>query len=91
LFIDCNAIYQAKQHPINKNDNSAYAELKTIFEKSLAVNKDLPQGHILSFSDLEAKKPKGYGIDAAKFQEIIGRRLNKNLKQWDFLNETDLE
>jgi len=91
LVSDCNTIYQAKQHPINKNDNSVYTELKSIFEKSLAVNKDLSQGHMLSFADLEAKKPKGYGIDAAKFQEIIGRKLNKNLKQWEFLNEGDLE
>ena len=91
LVSDCNAIYQAKQHPINKNDTSAYTELKSIFEKSLAVNKDLPLGHIISFGDLEAKKPKGFGIDAAKFQEIIGKKLNKDLKQWDFLNEGDLE
>lgn len=91
LVSDCNAIYQAKQHPINKNDNSAYTELKSIFEKSLAVNKDLPLGHIISFGDLEAKKPKGFGIDAAKFQDVIGRKLNKDLKQWDFLNEGDLE
>ncbi|MFN7044612.1 MAG: N-acetylneuraminate synthase family protein [Flavobacterium sp.] len=91
LVQDCNAVYKAKQHPINKNDNSAFSKLKTIFEKSLAVNKDLPHGHVLSFSDLEAKKPKGFGIDAAKFQEIIGRKLNKNLTQWDFLNEGDLE
>jgi len=91
LVSDCNTIYKAKQFPINKNDNSAFTELKTIFEKSLALNKDLPQGHVLSFLDLEAKKPRGYGIDAAKFQEIIGRKLSKNLKQWDFLNEADLE
>lgn len=91
LVSDCNAIYQAKQHPINKNDNSAYTELKSIFEKSLAVNKDLPLGHIISFGDLEAKKPKGFGIDAAKFQDVIGRKLNKDLKQWAFLNEGDLE
>ena len=91
LVTDCNTIYKAKQHPINKNDNSAFTELKSIFEKSLAVNKNLPQGHILSFSDLEAKKPKGYGIDAAKFQDVIGRKLSKNLNKWDFLNEGDLE
>ena len=91
LVSDCNTIYQAKQYPINKNDNSSFTELKTIFEKSLAVNKDLPQGHVLSFLDLEAKKPRGYGIDAAKFQDVIGKKLRKNLTQWDFLNEGDLE
>ena len=36
----------------NKTDNSKFEELKKIFEKSLAVNKDLPAGHILQFDDL---------------------------------------
>ncbi len=64
--------------------------MKQIFEKSLAVNKDLSKNHILTFDDLEAKKPKGFGIDARRFQEVIGKRVNKDLKQWDFLNEGDL-
>ncbi len=91
LVEGCNAVFKAKQHPVNKNDNSNFTALKTIFEKSLAVNKELTKGHILTFEDLEAKKPKGFGIDAAKFQEVIGRKLRKNVKQWDFLNEGDLE
>ena len=91
LVQDCNALYKAKQSPVNKNSTTDFTELKAIFEKSLAVNKDLPQGHVLSFLDLEAKKPKGFGIDAAKFQDVIGKKLCKNLTQWDFLNEGDLE
>ncbi len=80
----------ALSHPIDKNNNIDFAGLKQIFEKSLAVNKELPKKHILTFDDLEAKKPKGYGIDASRFQEVIGKSLNKDLKQWDFLNEGDL-
>ena len=91
LVADCNMVYQAKQHPINKYDNSAFTDLKAIFEKSLAVNKDVDKGHILSLDDLEAKKPKDYGIDASKFQEVLGRKLNKNLNKWDFLKVKDLE
>lgn len=91
LVEDCNMVYQAKQHPIDKHDNSAFTELKTIFEKSLAVNKDFTKGHILSFNDLDAKKPKGFGIDASKFQEVLGKKLNKNVNRWDFLNHCDLE
>ena len=77
-------------HPIDKNNTNAFSSLKQIFEKSLAVNKDLPQNHILTFDDLEAKKPKGFGMDACRFQEIIGKSLKKDLKQWDFLDEGDL-
>ena len=60
--------------------------LKSIFEKSLAVNKDLTKGHILKFEDMEAKKPKGYGIDASNFGKLIGKELKKDLNKWDFLN-----
>ena len=83
-------ISEALKHPVNKNDNSAYTDLKQIFEKSLAVNKDLKKGHILTFNDLEAKKPKGYGIDASEYKRVLGTKLNKNLIQWDFLNNEDI-
>ena len=83
-------IATAFSNPIDKNDTAEFSALKQIFEKSLAVNKDLPKNHILTFDDLESKKPKGYGIDARRFQEVIGKALNKEMKQWDFLNEGDL-
>ena len=84
-------IEKALSNPIDKSDNSKFSDLKEIFEKSLAVNKDLPRGHILQFDDLEAKKPKNYGIAAARFEEVIGKELKKDLKQWAFLNNDDLE
>ncbi len=89
----CSGIRQirtALNSPAEKNDNSAFSGLKAIFEKSLAVNQDLPEGHIIRFEDLEAKKPKGYGLDASRFREIIGRKTNKALSRWSFLNEEDL-
>ena len=84
-------IHRALEHPVDKTDNSEYDGLKNIFEKSLAVNKHLKKGHVLSFEDLEAKKPKGLGLEAAKFTEVIGRKLKRDLVQWEFLNEKDLE
>ncbi len=76
---------------IDKSDNSAFAPLKSIFEKSLAVNKSMKAGSVIQLSDLEAKKPKGFGIDAASFQQIVGKRLINDLEQWEFLNTEDLE
>ena len=84
-------IESALATPINKNDNSKFAGLKQIFEKSLAINKDLPAGHIITFSDLETKKPKGYGILANQYETVIGKQLTRNMKQWDFLNESDIK
>ncbi|WP_426483876.1 N-acetylneuraminate synthase family protein [Flavobacterium sp. 2] len=76
--------------PIDKNDIESLKPLKQIFEKSLAINKDLPKNHILRFEDLEAKKPKGFGILASNYKELIGKTLKSDMKQWDFLNEDDL-
>jgi N,N'-diacetyllegionaminate synthase len=90
LVISVRNIATALSHNIDKNNVEDFSSLKQIFEKSLAINKDLPQNHLLTFDDLESKKPKGFGIDASRFQEIIGKSLNKDLKQWDFLNENDL-
>jgi len=83
-------IKRAINNPIDKNDNSNFSELKNIFEKSLAVNKNLKAGHILTFSDLETKKPKGYGILASNYEMILGKKLKRSLNKWDFLNEEDL-
>lgn len=76
--------------PVNKNDNSQYQGLKKIFEKSLAVNKNLKAGHLITFSDLEAKKPKGYGINASEFQDVLGKQLKRDKNQWDFLTLEDI-
>lgn len=84
-------IEKAMANPVDKSDNSAYSGLKNIFEKSLAVNKDLPEGHILKFNDLEAKKPKNRGIPASDFQKVIGKKLATDKNKWEFLNEKDLE
>ncbi len=73
-----------------KESNERYSDLKKIFEKSLAVNKDLEEGHILGFNDLEAKKPSGYGIPAKDFQSVIGKRLLQKKSSWDFLQNNDL-
>ena len=73
----------------NKESSEAFSDLKKIFQKSLAVNKDLKAGHTISFDDLEAKKPAGYGIDAKDFKMIIGKVLKQNKSAQDFLQESD--
>lgn len=76
--------------PIDKSDNSRFTELKNIFEKSLAVNKSLKTGHVLSIDDLEAKKPKGFGIDAKEFRSVVGKILTTDLVVGSFLTEKDI-
>jgi N-acetylneuraminate synthase len=84
------AIEIAKNNPIDKNNISQFSSLKQIFEKSLAVNKSLKAGHVITFEDLETKKPKGFGINASEFEKVIGKRLTRDMEQWDFLNEQDV-
>ncbi|MFK7935345.1 MAG: N-acetylneuraminate synthase family protein [Saprospiraceae bacterium] len=77
-------------HPQDKSDNSNFSDLKKIFEKTLAVNKELPAGSILQFDDLEAKKPAQQGISAADFKSVIGRKLKVAKTKYSFLKAEDL-
>lgn len=79
------------QNSVNKNDNEKYAQLKAMFGKSLAVNKNLPQGHILTFDDLESKKPAGEGISTTLYKNVLGKSLTRNLTKWDFLTDNDIK
>ncbi len=84
-------IETAMAMPVNKEENKDYQSLKQIFEKSLAVNKDLPAKHTIRLEDLEAKKPKGYGIPAADFRKVVGRRLKVGKEAWGFLRDVDVD
>ena len=72
---------------IDKTNNRHFEEIKNIFEKSLAVNKNLTKGSVISFDDLEAKKPSKCGISAKNYQIVIGKKVNRNLKKWDFIDD----
>lgn len=61
------------ENKIDKTDNSKFKELKNIFEKSLAVNRDMKAGNVITFDDLEAKKPSGYGISAKEYKKVLGK------------------
>ncbi len=65
--------------------------LQEIFGKSLAINRDIKKGEMISFSDLEGKKPANKGIPAKEFERVLGKKLLFPKKKWDFLNEEDLK
>lgn len=78
----------SKEHTKNIDDN--LKNLKSMFEKSLSINRNLKKGHIITFDDLEAKKPKGYGINANEFKNVIGKKINADMNKWSFLNWDNL-
>jgi len=90
LVLGVRAIEASINNPIDKDDLAPYVDLKNIFEKSLAFNKDLPEGHMLTFDDLEAKKPANMGISAQYYNSVIGKKLNRKVAKWEFIQQTDL-
>ncbi len=84
-------IKEAQSSDVDKTTSAQFKELKGIFEKSLAINKQLPKGHIITLDDLESKKPRGKGIDAKLFRGVLGKRLSSDKSKGSFLNEIDFD
>ncbi len=80
----------ARRQGPEKNIDEGKQVLRRMFGKALAVNRDLAAGEILSFEDLESKKPADGGIPVGKMAEVIGRTLSRAKKRWDFLTPDDL-
>lgn len=71
--------------------DEAKEELRRMFGKSLAVNRDLLAGHVLQFEDLEGKKPADGGVPVGEVERVIGRALACNKQRWDFIRQDDLK
>jgi N,N'-diacetyllegionaminate synthase len=90
LVLGIRQITESMNAPCIKNDSSQFNDLRTIFGKSLSVNKSLFEGHVITLNDLESKKPANKGIPASEYQKVIGKKLKRDLRQWNFLSEDDL-
>ena len=76
-------------NPVEKNELAPYRNMKRIFEKSIVAARDLTSGAVLSIDDLAFKKP-GDGISAARYREIVGRKLARPVSRDQMLREDDL-
>ena len=74
-----------------KTDSSKFTELKTMFGKSLAVNKHVKAGQTIAIEDLESKKPANIGIHAKDYQNIIGKKWRSDLLANSFIALKDIE
>ncbi len=83
-------IETALNFPVDKDANATFTRLKSLFGKSLAVNRDLRKGERIQCADLETKKPAGFGVSAARYQEVLGKTLTRDIAQWEFLTENHL-
>ena len=66
------------------------APLREIFLKSVVACKDMAAGTVLSQDNITTKKP-GTGIPADQFEQIVGRRLGRDVKRDAPLVFDDLE
>jgi len=83
-------VWSMTGHPVNKDDLSDHLDMKRIFEKSIVTVRPLAASSVISRDDLAFKKP-GDGISAAKYKEILGRRVSRNLPADHKLEESDLQ
>jgi N,N'-diacetyllegionaminate synthase len=73
---------------VDKDDLSAFREMKSIFEKSLVSVAAIPKGAKITETMLGCKKP-GTGIPAARLESYVGRTASRNIPADALLGESD--
>jgi len=66
---------------------------RPFFRKSLVAARNIKRGEILTKTMIYAMRPQGFirGLESEKFEEIIGKRINKNIKKYDAIKEVYLK
>lgn len=82
-------IWKMRASPVDKDDVRPFAEMKRIFEKSVVLRRAGGKGAKLALGDLAFKKP-GDGIPAARYREVLGRVLGRDLAADHKLSWEDL-
>lgn len=78
-------------HPVNKDEAAAGLEpMRQLFQKSVALRRPLPKGTVLTANDLTGKKP-GTGIPVSKLDELVGKRLVRDVREDELLSWDDAE
>jgi N,N'-diacetyllegionaminate synthase len=77
------------ENPVDKNDLSAFREMKEIFEKSVVSTRDIAAGSVITLEMLGIKKP-GSGIPAARLNDVVGSVAKVDIKSDSLIRETDL-
>ena len=90
LIESINYIHNCVKYKVNKSNLKINMKVKKMFSKSLAINKNLHKNHKIKIEDLESKKPGMLGINTKYYKQVIGKKLNKNLRKNDFLRLKDL-
>lgn len=90
LVIGIRTIESTIKNPVRKGHIGKYNDIKKLFGRSLAINKDLDAEHVIAFDDLEVKKPSGFGICATEYSSVIGKKLKVKKFAYEFLCKEDM-
>ena len=75
----------AFKSPINKDEEAKKLEnIRELFTKGIVAKNNLSLGTTITLDNIDFKKP-ALGIPASKYKDVIGKKLNKNLKKDDFI------
>jgi N,N'-diacetyllegionaminate synthase len=84
-------VIEASLHSsFDKTPTADQIVVREMFGKSLCVRRNMSAGETLQTGDLESKKPAGQGVPASQCERVVGKRLQRNLSQWDFIREDDV-
>ncbi len=83
-------IWRMSESPVNKDDNTAYNEMKRIFQKSIVSARALSGGATVTRDMLAFKKP-GDGIPAADYTSLLGKRLRADIPADHQFSSQDFE
>ena len=73
-----------------KEPSESELKNKEIARKSIHLNKELEAGHIIKIEDLVMLRP-AIGISPMQIDEVLGKRLIRNLPKSSLINKEDLE
>lgn len=86
-------VFEMTKNPVDKNKMAKkLSDVKKLFSKSLAPSRSIKKGTIITKEMLQLKKP-GTGLSYNKINEVIGKRLTKDvnpdylLKLEDFVEQ----
>ena len=82
------AVWKMLDHPVDKSDAGAFADMKRVFEKSVVSASVLPAGTLMESAHLAFKKP-GDGIPAAEYSRLLGLRLKTDVPADHKFTSTD--
>jgi N-acetylneuraminate synthase len=90
LVRGADAIHELNSNPVNKDIMATdLGDVKQLFEKSVAVSKDLKRGTILKKQMLKALKPRS-GIAVRDIEKVVNKRLARDVKKNTILTWDDV-